>query len=309
MGSRIGPKKVHRDSVEFKLTAVKLSRMSGVEVQTVAEAPGIHPIMLSRWRKEVRDGCLKGRATGGRTEAIRPRAQATADPQAGARAAPVLFRTKAEIFAFIDRERRSVPLTRMCVLYGVTRVGYYAGRHRGESIRRGQEGSLLSRIQTLFELSRGTYGSPRIHQALRAGGTRVSRRRVERLMREAGLRGRAAKLYRAIPGLHAFFTSIPNRQLERLPTGPDQVWVGDITYLKVGGTWRYLAVVMDAEHEPAATDHRQCPHGVVLPFDEDRRGPRYPLRQPGRGRPTPASLPPLLQPRASALGPRLSLPG
>jgi transposase InsO family protein len=97
----------------------------------------------------------------------------------------------------------------------------------------------------LFETSRGTYGSPRIHQALRAAGTRVSRRRVERLMREAGLRARAAKLYRAIPGLHAFFTSIPNRQLDRVVTGPDQVWVGDITYLKVGGMWRYLAVVMD----------------------------------------------------------------
>jgi transposase InsO family protein len=64
-------------------------------------------------------------------------------------------------------------------------------------------------------------------------------------MREAGLRARAATLYRAIPGLHAFFTRIPNRQRDRAVTGPDQVWVGDITYLTVGRTWRYLAVVMD----------------------------------------------------------------
>src|SRR5881628_1228074 len=76
----------------------------------------------------------------------------------------------------------------------------------------------------------------------RGTGLRVSRRRVGRLMREAGLRARAAKLYRRIPGLHGFFTSIPNRQLDRLATGPDQVWVGDITYLKVAGAWRYLAV-------------------------------------------------------------------
>ena len=133
----------------------------------------------------------------------------------------------------------------MCALYGVSRVGYYAWRHRGESVRRGQDRGLLSAIRTLFETSRGTYGSPRIHHALRAAGTRVSRRRVERLMREAGLRARAVKLYRRIPGLHGFFTSIPNRQLDRLATGPDQVWVGDITYLKAAGTWRYLAVVMD----------------------------------------------------------------
>ena len=57
-----GLKKVHRYSVEFKLTAVKLSHTPGVEVQTVANALDIHPVMLSRWRKEVRDGVLKGRA-------------------------------------------------------------------------------------------------------------------------------------------------------------------------------------------------------------------------------------------------------
>jgi transposase len=57
-----GLRKVHRYSVEFKRTAVKLSHMPGVEVQTVADALDIHPFMLSRWRKEVRDGVLKGRA-------------------------------------------------------------------------------------------------------------------------------------------------------------------------------------------------------------------------------------------------------
>jgi len=56
-----GLKKIHRYSVEFKLTAVKLSDIPGVEVQTVASALDIHPFMLSRWRKQVRDGVLKGR--------------------------------------------------------------------------------------------------------------------------------------------------------------------------------------------------------------------------------------------------------
>jgi transposase InsO family protein len=127
----------------------------------------------------------------------------------------------------------------------VTRSGYYAWRTRAESDRRRQDRRLLLTIHQVFAHSRGTYGSPRIHRALLASGLRVSRRRVARLMREAGLRARAAKLYRRIPGLHGFFASIPNRQLDRLTTAPDQVWVGDITYLKVAGTWRYLAVVMD----------------------------------------------------------------
>ena len=56
-----GLRKIHRYSNEFKVTAVKLSHMPGVEVQTVANALDIHPFMLSRWRKEVRDGVVKGR--------------------------------------------------------------------------------------------------------------------------------------------------------------------------------------------------------------------------------------------------------
>ena len=133
----------------------------------------------------------------------------------------------------------------MCALYQVTRSGYYAWRGRGDSARRRQDRIVLDAIREIFDRSRRTYGSPRVHRALREAGVRVSRRRVARLMREAGLRARAAKLYRRIPGLHGFFTSIPNRQLARLATAPDQVWVGDITYLKVGRTWRYLAVVLD----------------------------------------------------------------
>jgi transposase len=68
-----GLRKVHRYSTEFKLTAVKLSGMPGVQVQTVAEALDIHPFMLSRWRKEARDGILKGRTRRGVVEGRRAR--------------------------------------------------------------------------------------------------------------------------------------------------------------------------------------------------------------------------------------------
>ena len=60
---RAGPRKVQRYSLEFKLKAVKLSQLRGVEVQAVAEALEIHPFMLSRWRKEARDGVLRGRVS------------------------------------------------------------------------------------------------------------------------------------------------------------------------------------------------------------------------------------------------------
>ena len=60
---RAGPRKVQRYSLEFKLKAVKLSQLKGIEVQAVADALEIHPFMLSRWRKEVRDGVLRGRVS------------------------------------------------------------------------------------------------------------------------------------------------------------------------------------------------------------------------------------------------------
>ena len=177
MGRPIGPKKVHRYSAEFKLTAVKLTKMPGVEVQTVAEALDIHPFMLSRWRTEAREGVLRGKAK--RIEAEPRRAREIKRLQALERAHailkaehelfkkshPVLFRTKAEIFEFIDHQRGTVDIRRACALYGVTRAGYYAWRHRGESARRRQDQGLLVQIHALFDRSRGTYGSPRIHRA------------------------------------------------------------------------------------------------------------------------------------------------
>ena len=61
MAKIVGPKKVQRYSVEFKLKAVKLSQLKGVQVQDVADALDIHPFMLSKWRKQAREGLLKAR--------------------------------------------------------------------------------------------------------------------------------------------------------------------------------------------------------------------------------------------------------
>ena len=60
---RAGPRKVQRYSLEFKIKAVKLSQLEGVQVQAVAEALEIHPFMLSKWRKEAREGVLRGRVS------------------------------------------------------------------------------------------------------------------------------------------------------------------------------------------------------------------------------------------------------
>jgi transposase InsO family protein len=76
----------------------------------------------------------------------------------------------------------------MCRLYGVTRSGYYAWKSRGLSERSIADDQLLSTIEKIYLESRGTYGSPRIYQELQACGVRIGRKRVERLMRNRGIR-------------------------------------------------------------------------------------------------------------------------
>jgi transposase InsO family protein len=107
-----------------------------------------------------------------------------------------------------------------------------------------RDAELLERMRHHFEGSRGTYGSPRLHTLLKRDGIRTSSKRVARLMQAADLKARAARIYRRMPGTTAFFAKVPNRLPQRV-TRPNQVWVGDITFLRVPGSWRYLAAVMD----------------------------------------------------------------
>jgi putative transposase len=104
---------------------------------------------------------------------------------------------------------------------------------------------LTAAISRLFARHHQRYGSPRIYRELTRTGWTVSRRRVARLMRAAGLRAKAACGYRAKAGIRARFAQHPNRVWEAHVTGPNQVWVGDITYLRLADGWRYLAVVLD----------------------------------------------------------------
>ena len=133
----------------------------------------------------------------------------------------------------------------MCRVYDVTRAGYYAWRKRPVSVRARQDETLKIQIERAHIKSRRTYGSPRIHRQLRKEGVEVGENRVARLMRTHGIRARAARRSYNRPHMKRHYAAIPNKACEVEVERPDQVWVGDITYLKVGSVYRYLAVVMD----------------------------------------------------------------
>jgi transposase InsO family protein len=133
----------------------------------------------------------------------------------------------------------------MCRLYGVTRGGYYAWRSRRPGARAQENAALLEKIVQVHQDSRGTYGSPRVHRQLQASGVSVSENRVARLMRRHRIKARVATIRYTLPAMKRFFGNLPNRQHEHPAALPNQVWVGDITFLKVGAVYRYLAVVLD----------------------------------------------------------------
>ncbi|MEO8586687.1 MAG: IS3 family transposase [Acidobacteriota bacterium] len=133
----------------------------------------------------------------------------------------------------------------LCQRHGVSRAGFYAWRRRKPSAHSIKDERILKRIRAVFEASEETYGSPRVHAELQKAGLRAGRKRVARLMRSAAIRARSARIYRRTPGTRRFYSGIPNRVLELTTTAPGQIWVGDVTYLRCAGRWRYLAVVMD----------------------------------------------------------------
>lgn len=134
----------------------------------------------------------------------------------------------------------------MCDWLGVSRSGYYDWHNRPVNKRVEKDAALLKHIERIFKKSRGTYGSPRVHAALRHEGIKVGRKRVERLMREAKLIGRVWRVTSRIPAFKKYIASGNNLRLDLPPPSQSgQLWVGDITYINVADQWLHLAVVMD----------------------------------------------------------------
>jgi len=133
----------------------------------------------------------------------------------------------------------------MCNLYGVSTGGFYAWKDREPSERSLYDEELLIEIRRVFKESRETYGSPRVYQQLRREGFYVGERRVARIMRENGIRAVSKTLYKPTPWKQKFFGDTPNLIKDIEPTAINEIWLTDITYLRVNGEYKYMATVLD----------------------------------------------------------------
>lgn len=151
---------------------------------------------------------------------------------------------------FVADQAAHHPVRLLCRVVGVSRSGYYAWRVRPASARAQGDQQLVERIRQIHQRSRATYGTPRVQAELQATGQRCSRRRVARLMRQAGRRGVHGQRRRAR-------TTVPDPAAPRAPDrverafapaqigAPDRLWLADISYVATLEGWLYLAVVLD----------------------------------------------------------------
>lgn len=149
-------------------------------------------------------------------------------------------------FRFVAAERARHSISTLCRVLGVSRSGFHAWQKRVPCERARADARLAGRIREIHEQSRGTYGAPRVHAELAFDGVRVGRKRVERLMRAAGLSGlvkrRRGRTTIRVPGVRCAPDLV---ERDFAPTAPDRLWVADISYLRTWEGWLYVAVVLD----------------------------------------------------------------
>ncbi len=149
-------------------------------------------------------------------------------------------------FPFIAAEKAFFPVTVLCDVLDVSRSGYYAWTRRSEPKRKASDAQLAVEIVAIHRRSRGTYGSPRVHAELRTKGISVSKKRVERLMRERGVEARRKRRFRRTTDSNHSLPVAPNLLGRNFLTNrPNQAWVTDVTYIPTAEGWLFLAAMLD----------------------------------------------------------------
>lgn len=148
--------------------------------------------------------------------------------------------------AFITAEKATTPVRQACRLLGISPSAYYRRRSPHVSAHAHQDRVISAELRALHTTHQGRYGSPRCHRELRSLGLRVSRKRVIRLRRALGLRVAIRRRFRHTTDSRRTTRIAPNLVARQFTTmRPNQVWVGDVTYIPTSDGWLYLAVLLD----------------------------------------------------------------
>jgi putative transposase len=135
-------------------------------------------------------------------------------------------------------EAHGAPVSLACELLGVSRSGYHGWATRAPSDRALSDAWLTARIREIHERNREVYGSPRIHAELRRQGVRVGRKRVERLMRQAGLSGQLTRRQgRTTVRVQGVRVADDLVKRNFTPDEPNVLWIADLTYLRTWEGW------------------------------------------------------------------------
>jgi putative transposase len=153
-------------------------------------------------------------------------------------------------YAFIERTKLVWPISVQCRVLLVSVSGYYSHLSRRVDIaqrRHLSEEALLVHISAVYAENRGAYGWPRIWRQLRAQGIRVGKQRVQRVMQKHGIQARGKRRFRVLTSDSKHSLPIAPNVLDRKFSAgaPNQVWVGDLTYIPTAEGWLFLAVVID----------------------------------------------------------------
>lgn len=149
-------------------------------------------------------------------------------------------------YAFIESCRGDYPVKLMCRVLGLSRPGYYAWRTREPSDQAKRRESIGERLETLFYRFKRRYGARRLTEELNNEGIACSENYIADVMRERGLKalnGKGFRYQRRVESMTQVKENVLGRNFSS--DAPNRKWVTDITYIKVGRSWAYLAVVLD----------------------------------------------------------------
>ncbi|WP_425434990.1 IS3 family transposase [Loktanella atrilutea] len=241
----------NRPTPEFRREAVRLALTSGRTRREIAEDLGIGLSTLTRWLSQERDAREPSEAPVDvhaelkrlrRENAVLKQERDILKKGRGL----LRERDKSMTFGFIEAEKASFPISRMCRALGVSQSGFFAWQDRPACRRQQQDMVYLAHIRTAFALSNGTYGSPRMHRDLIDEGHEIGRHRTARLMRENRLIARQKRRFKRTTDSEHAWPVAPNLVAQDFAAdGPDQKWGADISYIWMAEGWLYLAVVLD----------------------------------------------------------------